>query len=98
MHRRNQNQITTMEVTQMNQDEKIKEAQQLLDWVTMHLNFKIKCKVIDYKRENYRVHIHKEDKLVMPIQVAEQDLKEINLNDNFIPDKLKTLLTNLERY
>ncbi len=82
----------------MDKDEKIREAQQLLDWVIIHSNLNIKCKVIDYKRENYRVQVLKEDKLVMPIQVAEQDLKEINPNENFIPDKLKTLLANLERY
>ncbi len=82
----------------MSQDEEIREIQQLLDWVTMHLNSKIKCKVIDYKRENYWVQVLKEDKLVMPIQVAEQDLKEINPNENFIPDKLKTLLANPGRY
>ncbi len=82
----------------MDKDEKIREAQELLDWVMIYLNSKIECKVIDYKRENYRVQILKEDKLVMPIQVAEQDLKEINPNENFIPDKLKTLLTNLDRY
>ena len=82
----------------MDKDEKIREAQQLLDWVVMHLNFNIKCKVIEYKRENYRVQVLKENKLVMPIQVAEQDVKEINPNENFIPDKLKMLLTNLEKY
>lgn len=79
-------------------EEKIKEAQQLLDWVITHSNFNMKCKVIDYKRENYRVEVMKSNKLVMPVQIAEQDIKEINPRENFVPDKLKILFTNLERY
>lgn len=40
----------------MGQDEKIKEAQEILDWAIMHLNLNINCKVIDRKYENYKVH------------------------------------------
>jgi hypothetical protein len=31
----------------MGQDKKIREVQEVLDWVIMHLNLSIKCKVID---------------------------------------------------
>ena len=82
----------------MGQDEKIREAQEILDWVMIHLNLSIKCKVMGYKHENYRVQVLKGDKLAMPIQIAEGEVKEINPKENFIPDKLKILLTNLERY
>ncbi len=39
----------------MTEDEKIREAQERLDWAIMHLNGSIKCKVIGYKYRNYKV-------------------------------------------
>jgi hypothetical protein len=56
----------------LGQDKKIREAQEVLDWVKMHSNLSIKCKVIDYKHENYRVQVLKGDRLVMSIQIAEE--------------------------
>ena len=86
-------------VTDMGQDEKIKEAQEILDWAIMHLNGSIKCKVMDYKHGNYRVQVFtKRNRLVMPIQITEEWIKESNPEENSIPDKLKTLLRNLENY
>ncbi len=82
----------------MGQDEKIREAQEVLDWVIIHLSLSIKCKVIGYKGENYRVQVLKGDRLIMPIQIAEENVKESNPKENFIPDKLKTLLKNLDNY
>ena len=82
----------------MGRDEKIREAQEILDWVIMHLNLSIKCKVVDYKHESYQVQVLKGGRLIMPIQIAEENVKESNPKENFIPDKLKTLLTNLENY
>jgi hypothetical protein len=34
----------------------------------------------------------------MKLQIAEDEIKESSPNENFIPDKLKTLLRNLENY
>jgi hypothetical protein len=83
----------------MAQDEKIKEAQEMLDWAIMRLNGSIKCKVIDYKHENYRVQVFtKENKLIMPVQIPEEWIKESKPMENLIHDKLKTLLKNLENY
>ena len=82
----------------MGQDEKIGEAQEILDWVIMHLNGTIKCKVINYKHGNFRVQVLKGEKLVMPIQIPEEWVKESNPRENLINDKLKTLLNNLENY
>jgi len=83
----------------MAKDEKIREAQEILDWAIMHLNGSIKCKVIDYKHENYRVQFFtKENRLIMPIQITEEWVKESKPMENFIHDKLKTLLKNLESY
>ena len=83
----------------MDEDEKIREAQELLDWAIVHLNGSIRCKVIDHKYENYRVQFFtKDNKLIMPVQITEEEIKESNPKENFIPDKLKTLLRNLENY
>jgi hypothetical protein len=83
----------------MGQDEKIREAQEILEWAIMHLNGNIKCKVIDYKYKSYRIQFFtKDNKLIMPVQIAEGEIGETNSKENFIPDKLKTLLRNLENY
>ncbi len=61
----------------MGQDEKLKEAQEILDWVVTHLNASIKCKVMDYKHENFRVQVFtKENKLIMPVQILEEWIKQ----------------------
>jgi hypothetical protein len=83
----------------MGLDAKMREAQELLDWAIRHLNGSIKCKVTDYKYKNYRVQFFtKDNKLIMPVQITEEEIKESNPKENFIPDKLKTLLRNLENY
>jgi len=77
----------------------IGEAQEILDWAIMYLSGRIKCKVIDYKYGNYRVQFFtKEDRLIMPIQIDEEWVKESNPKENFVHDKLKALLKNLENY
>ena len=83
----------------MDEDEKVREAQEILDWAIMYLKGSIKCKVIDYKYRNYRVQFFtKDNKLIIPVQITEEEVKEINPGENFVPDKLKTLLRNLENY
>jgi hypothetical protein len=86
-------------VVDMSQDEKIKEAQEILDWVITHVTGSITCKVIDYKHNSYRVQFFTKDhKLIMPVQITEEEIKESKPKENVIPDKLKTLLKNLEAY
>ncbi len=83
----------------MDEGEKMREAQEILDWSIRHLNGSIKCKVIDYKYRNYKVQfLTKDNKLIMPVQITEGEIEETNCKENFIPDKLKTLLRNLENY
>jgi hypothetical protein len=83
----------------MGQDEKVREAQEILEWAIMHLNGSIKCKVIDHKYRSYRVQFFtKDNKLIMPVQITEGEIGETNPKENTIPDKLKTLLRNLENY
>ena len=83
----------------MAQDEKIKEAQEILDWAIMYGNGKITVKVIEYKHHSYRVQFFTKDhKLIMPVQIDEEEVKETKPKENVISDKLKTLLKNLEAY
>jgi len=40
----------------------------------------------------------KDNKLIMPVEITEEEIEETNPKENSIPDKLKTLLRNLENY
>jgi len=83
----------------MGQDEKIREAQEILNWAIIHLKGSIHCKIIDYKHENYRVQVFtKENKLIMPVQVPEEWIKGTNPKENRIHDKLEILFKNLGNY
>ncbi len=81
------------------EDERIKVAQEILEWAITHLNGSIKCKVIEYKHKSYRVQFFtKDNKLIMPVQIPEEEIAETKPNENSIPDKLELLVRNLENY
>ena len=83
----------------MDRDEKIREAQQILNWAISNLSGNITCKVIDYKRENYRVQFFtKENKLIMPVQIPEEWIIGSNPKENLIHEALKNLLRNIGNY
>ena len=83
----------------MEENEKIRKAGELLEWAITHLSGSIKCKVIEYKHKSYRVQFFtKDNKLIMPVQITEEEINESNPKESFLPDKLKTLLRNLEDY
>ncbi len=83
----------------MGQEERVKEVQELMDWAIAHSNGSIKCKVIEYKHQNYRVQFFtKENKLIMPVAISEDWVKGSNPKENLIHEGLKTLLRNLENY
>ena len=78
-------------------EKRMDEAEEVLNWAITYLNGSIKCKVIDYKHQNYRVQFFtKENKLITPVQIPEEWIKQSDPGENFIHDKLKTLLKNLE--
>ena len=83
----------------MAQDEKIKEAQEILDWAIAHGNVSIKCKVINYEHNSYRVQFFtKDQKSIMPVQIGEEEVKETKPKENVISDKLSALLRNMATY
>ena len=83
----------------MGQDEKIKEAQEILDWAITHLNVSIKCKVMNYKHENFQAKVFtKENKLIMPVLIPEEWIKGTNPRENLIHDNIEGLFKNLQNY
>jgi len=83
----------------MDRDAKVKEAQELLNWVITYLNLSFNCKVIDYKHENYKVQfLTKENKLIMPVQIPEEWIKGSHPKENVIHERLELLISNLRNY
>ena len=79
-------------------EKRMAEAQEILHWGIMHLNGSIKCKVMDYKNESYRVQFFtKENELIMPVQITEEWIEDTNPRETFIHDGLRSLLPNLEK-
>jgi hypothetical protein len=82
----------------MGQDEKVREAQEVLDWVIIYLNLSIIGKITAYKHNIYRVQVFtKENKLIMLVQIPEEWIKESNPKENVVHNQLTVLLKNLER-
>ena len=83
----------------MDRGEKTKEAQEVLNWVILHLNLSFRCKVIDYKHENYKVQfLTKENKLMMPVQIPEEWIKGSHPKENVVHERLELLISNLRNY
>jgi len=62
----------------MEREEKLKEAQEILNWAIMQLNLSINCKVMDYKYENYKTQFFtKENKLIIPVQTLRNGLRAV---------------------
>ena len=62
----------------MEREEKLKEAQEILNWAIMQLNPSINCKVMDYKYENYKTQFFtKENKLIIPVQALRNGLRAV---------------------
>jgi hypothetical protein len=60
-------------------ERRVGKAREILNWAIMYLNGRIKCKVVDHKYQIYRVQVFtKEDRLIMPIQIAEEWVKQSN--------------------
>jgi hypothetical protein len=77
----------------------IGEAQAVLNLAITHLKGSIKCKVTDYKKGNFTVQFfNKEDRLIMPVQIPMEWIEGSKPTENVVDDKLKMLLSNLEKY
>jgi len=79
---------------------RIEDAQKILDWAIESLNLSIKCMVINYKDEKYKVQFFtKENKLIRGVGfgIPEEWVEDTNPMKNAIHDKLRSLLINLEQ-
>ncbi len=83
----------------MDRDEKVKEAEEVLNWGIMHLNLSFHCTVVDYKHENYKVQfLTKENKLMMPVQIPEEWIQGCHRKENGIDERLELLISNVRNH
>ena len=79
---------------------RIKNAQKILDWTIESLNLSIKCMVINYKDEKYKVQFFtKKNTLVRGVgsDIPEEWIEDTSPMKNDIRDELKSLLRGLEQ-
>ena len=78
---------------------KVENAQRILEWAIESLNLRIKCMVINYKDEKYKVQfLTRENKLIRAVgfNISEEWISgTIPMKDD-IHDELKSLLVDLE--
>ena len=78
---------------------KVEEAQRKLEWAIESLNLSIKCMVIGYKHEKYKVQFFtREDKLIRAVgfNISEEWIRDTIPMKNDIHNELKNLLVDLE--
>jgi len=79
-------------------EKRISEAQEIINWAILHLNGSIKCKVKDYKHENFWVEFFSKDgNLIMPSGIPDEWIEATNPKQNIVYDKLEFLCKNLEK-
>lgn len=79
---------------------KMEDAQRKLEWAIESLNLSIKCMVISYKDDKYKVQFFTwEDKLIRAVgfNISEDWIKDTNPMKDDIRDELKSLLIDLEQ-
>jgi len=79
---------------------KIENAQKILDWAIESLNLSIKCMVINYKDEKYKVQFFTwENRVIRGVgfNIPEEWIGDTNPMKNDIHDELKSLLIDLEQ-
>ena len=79
---------------------KMQNAQKILDWAIQSLDLSIKCMVINYKDEKYKIQFFTwENKLIRGVgfSIPEEWIEDTNSIKNDIRDELKRLLVELEQ-
>jgi len=83
----------------MEQDQKTKEANELLSWAITHMNLNIHCEIIASKKGYYKVQFFsKDNKLIMPTEIPEEWIKGTKPKEKIIHDQLMLTLRNLANY
>ena len=79
---------------------RIDDAQKILDRAITNLNLSIKCMVINYRSENYKVQFFTwENKLIRGVgfNIPEEWIEDTSPTKNDIHDELRGLLIDLEQ-
>jgi hypothetical protein len=79
---------------------RIENAQNILDWAIESLDLSIKCMVINYKDEKYKVQFFtRENKLIKALgfNISEEWIRDTIPMKDEIHDELRTLLKDLEQ-
>lgn len=79
---------------------KIENAQKILDWAIQSLDLSIKCMVLNYKDQQYKVQFFTwENKVIRGVgfKIPERWIEDTNSIKNDIRDELKRLLAELEQ-
>ena len=79
---------------------RIEDAQKILNWAIENLNLSIKCMVINYRNENYKVQFFTwENKLIRGVGfgIPKEWIGDTNPMKNAIHNELKSLLIDLEQ-
>jgi hypothetical protein len=79
---------------------RIENAQNILDWAIESLDLSIKCMVINYKDEKYKVQFFtRENKLIKALgfNISEEWIRDTIPMKDEIHDELKSLLKDLEQ-
>ena len=91
--------MKTKEVFLMVQEQKTKEAQEILSWAIAHMNLSIHCETTASKKGYYKVQFFsKDNKLIMPAEIADEWIKGTKPKEKIIHDQLMMTLRNLENY
>ena len=78
---------------------KVEDAQRKLEWAIESLNLSIKCMVISYKEEKYKVQFFtRENRLIRAVgfNISGEWIRDTIPMKDDIHDELKTLLVDLE--
>ncbi len=78
---------------------RVEDAQRKLEWAIESLNLSIKCMVINYKDEKYKVQFFtRENKLIRAVgfNISEEWIRDTNPMKDDIRDELESLLIDLE--
>jgi MinD-like ATPase involved in chromosome partitioning or flagellar assembly len=79
---------------------KIGNAQKILDWAIQSLDLSIKCMVLNYKDQKYKVQFFTWEKKVIRgvgFNIPEEWIKDTDSIKNDVRDELKRLLVELEQ-
>ncbi len=79
---------------------KVEDGQRKLEWAIESLNLSIKCMVLSYRDEKYKVQFFNPDNLLIRatgFNISEEWVKDTLPTNDHIQEELKSLLIDLEQ-